>query len=131
MPEISNTTDALDRLDDDEKAKLNLGLSGGPTNCVNEPGLYSLVLSSKLPSAKKFRRWVTAEVLPSIRKTGSYTFDGTSKELQAILLLPLCALRGRGGVSTLLPRWRWLGRRCVFIASSFWKLSNKFINFKF
>ena len=40
---------------------------------INESGLYSLVLSSKLPGAKKFRRWVTSEVLPSIRKTGRYT----------------------------------------------------------
>ena len=40
---------------------------------INESGLYSLVLSSKLPGAKKFRRWVTSEVLPSIRKTGHYT----------------------------------------------------------
>lgn len=42
---------------------------------INESGLYALVLSSKLPTAKKFRRWVTAEVLPSIRKTGTYTTD--------------------------------------------------------
>ena len=40
---------------------------------INESGLYSLILSSKLPAAKKFKRWVTSEVLPSIRKTGSYT----------------------------------------------------------
>lgn len=104
VPEISNTTDALNRLDDDERSKFNLGRQGD-TWCVNEPGLYSLVFSSKLPSAKKFRRWVTAEVLPSIRKTGSYTFDGTSKELQAILLRPLCALWGRGGICTLLRLW--------------------------
>lgn len=85
--EISNTTDALSRLDDDEKARLNLGLPGGPTNCVNEPGLYSLVLGSRKPEAKAFKRWITHEVIPSIRKTGSYTFDGTSKELQAIIMI--------------------------------------------
>lgn len=85
--EISNTTDALNRLDDDEKARLNLGLPGGPTNCVNEPGLYSLVLGSRKPEAKAFKRWITHEVIPSIRKTGGYTFGGTSKELQAIFML--------------------------------------------
>ena len=73
--ELSNTTVALDRLDDDEKSKLNLGLSGGLTNCVNEYGLYSLVMASRKPSAKKFKRWVTHEVLPSIRKHGAYMTD--------------------------------------------------------
>lgn len=52
---------------------------------INESGLYSLILSSKLPGAKKFKHWVTSEVLPSIRKTGS--FFGGSKELQAIFML--------------------------------------------
>lgn len=52
---------------------------------INESGLYSLILSSKLPSAKKFKHWVTSEVLPSIRRTGM--FVGGSKELQAIFML--------------------------------------------
>lgn len=52
---------------------------------INESGLYSLILSSKLPSAKKFKHWVTSEVLPSIRRTGMYTAG--SKELQAIFML--------------------------------------------
>lgn len=55
------------------------------TALINESGLYSLTLSSKLPGAKKFKRWVTSEVLPSIRNTGGY-FTG-SKELQAIFML--------------------------------------------
>ena len=50
--EISNTADALSRLDEDEKYKLNLGLPGGATWCVNEPGLYALVLGSCKPEAK-------------------------------------------------------------------------------
>ena len=70
--EISNTTDALNRLDDDEKARFNLGLPGGPTNCVNEPGLYSLVLGSRKPEARAFKRWITHDVIPSIRRTGGY-----------------------------------------------------------
>ena len=47
---------------------------------INESGLYSLILSSKLPSAKKFKRWITAEVLPAIRKTGSYSMAMTDEE---------------------------------------------------
>lgn len=70
--DLSNPTVALFRVDEDEKSKLNLGLSGGDTNCVNEYGLYSLVLASRKPNAKKFRRWITHEVVPSIRKYGGY-----------------------------------------------------------
>lgn len=70
--EHSNVTMALDRLDDDEKTKLNLGLSGGATNCVTEAGLYSLVLGSRKKEARQFKRWVTHEVIPSIRKHGAY-----------------------------------------------------------
>lgn len=66
----------------DEEDKLNneslssLGQRGGWL--INESGLYSLILSSKLPNAKAFKRWVTSEVLPSIRKTGSYTYQRTN-----------------------------------------------------
>lgn len=57
------------------------------TTVINESGLYSLILSSKLPQAKKFKRWVTSEVLPQIRKTGSYQIPKMSKELEAILMI--------------------------------------------
>ena len=70
--DLSNPTMAMDRLDDDEKSKLNLGLSGGAINCVNEYGLYTLVLASRKKEAKEFKRWITHEVLPSIRKSGGY-----------------------------------------------------------
>lgn len=70
--DLSNPTMAMQRIDDDEKAKFNLGLSGGETNCVNEYGLYSLVLASRKREAKDFKRWITHEVLPSIRKNGGY-----------------------------------------------------------
>ena len=73
--ELSNPTIVADRLDEDEKAKFNLGLSGGATNCINESGLYSVILRSDKPQAKPFRKWVTSEVLPSIRKTGSYSLQ--------------------------------------------------------
>lgn len=73
--EVQNPTDALKRLDEDEKSRLNLGLTGGDTNCVNEAGLYSLILGSRKAEAKAFKRWVTHEVLPAIRKTGGYVND--------------------------------------------------------
>lgn len=71
--EIKNSRDALTRLDDDEKGVALTDTLGGTqeVSTVNEPGLYSLVLSSKLDSAKQFRKWVTSEVLPSIRKYGA------------------------------------------------------------
>ncbi len=71
--EHSNVSVALDRVDEDEKAKFNLGLPGGDTWCVNEPGLYTLVLGSRKPEAKAFKRWITHEVLPAIRQTGAYS----------------------------------------------------------
>lgn len=74
--EIKNTTDALKRLDEDEKSRFNLGLPGGATNVVNEYGLYNLILASRKKEAKQFRRWITHEVLPAIRKHGAYMTDG-------------------------------------------------------
>ena len=70
--DLRNPTMAMERLDDDEKSKLNLGLPGGATNCVNEYGLSGLVLASRKNEAKDFKRWITHEVLPSIRKNGGY-----------------------------------------------------------
>lgn len=73
--EISNSRQALSRLDTDEKADviLNDGSQNRKTNIVNEYGLYNVVLSSRKPEAKEFKRWITHEVLPAIRKTGSYS----------------------------------------------------------
>lgn len=76
--EIANTTQAVQRLDDDEKSMLNIGLSGGATNCVNEYGLYNLILASRKREAKQFKRWITHEVIPSIRSTGSYSAPQTT-----------------------------------------------------
>lgn len=61
-------------VDDDDKGVTEMGTPGGKQeiSIINESGLYSLILSSKLPQAKEFKRWVTAEVLPSIRKHGGY-----------------------------------------------------------
>lgn len=70
--EISNPTVALDRLDEDEKAKFNLGLRGGDTGCVNRYGLFALVLGSRKKEARLFKRWITHEVLPAIQDNGGY-----------------------------------------------------------
>lgn len=75
---LSNPTVAISRLDADEKAKFRLGLSGGDTNCVNEPGLYRLIFMSHKPEAKKIQRWIFHEVLPQIRQTGSYSVSGNN-----------------------------------------------------
>lgn len=72
----SNASMALDRLDDDERAKFNLGRQG-EANIVNEAGLYALVLGSRKPEARTFKRWVTHEVLPTIRKYGAYMTQQT------------------------------------------------------
>ena len=71
----TNTQKAIrDHVDDDDKLTERFVLSGQARRVIiiNESGLYSLVLSSKLPQAKAFKRWVTAEVLPQIRQTGGY-----------------------------------------------------------
>ena len=69
--EISNPSKVAQRLDEDERTKLELGRAGD-TNFVTESGLYAVILRSDKPNAKKFRKWVTSEVLPSIRKNGGY-----------------------------------------------------------
>lgn len=86
-----NTKDALTKhVDDEDKLGSQIATSGQNRNMtiINESGLYSLVLSSKLPSAKKFKRWVTSEVLPALRKTGQYQVKELSgQELMAKALI--------------------------------------------
>ena len=81
--ELKNTTMAISRLDKDEVTKFNLGGLSGETNIVNEYGLYNLILASRKKEAKAFKRWITHEVIPSIRKNGSYSLDtnGLMKQL--------------------------------------------------
>ncbi|AVZ05151.1 BRO family protein [Acinetobacter baumannii] len=70
--EIGNPSDAARRLDNDEVTLDIIEGNHRPTNLVNESGLYSLVLTSRKPEAKQFKKWVTSDVLPSIRKNGGY-----------------------------------------------------------
>lgn len=71
----SDTAQAVRKhIDNEDKGVVEMTTPGGkqPVTIINESGLYSLILSSKLPTAKEFKHWVTSEVLPSIRKTGEY-----------------------------------------------------------
>ena len=67
--------DALSKLDEDERGSVLVDTPGGPQemSTINEPGLYSLIFRSRKPEAREFKRWVTHEVLPALRKTGSYS----------------------------------------------------------
>lgn len=81
--ELSNPRSTAERLDEDERRKFDLPRQG-ETWCINESGLYTVILRSDKPQARLFRKWVTSEVLPSIRRTGSYqtkTVDEKSKAL--------------------------------------------------
>ena len=70
--ELTNPTAVAQRLDEDERAKFSLGRQG-ETNFTNESGLYALIVRSDKKEAKPFRKWITSEVIPAIRKTGSYS----------------------------------------------------------
>lgn len=91
--DINNVSMAISRLDDDERNTVSLteGIPGNPNKTiVNEPGLYALVLSSRKPEAKAFKRWITHEVIPSIRKHGGYVAGQehmSDEELMAKALL--------------------------------------------
>lgn len=84
----TNPRDALSKHVDDEDKKtvaIRDGIRGNPNvTVINESGVYSLILSSKLPNAKKFKRWVTAEILPSVRQTGSYSAKPMTLAEQAL-----------------------------------------------
>lgn len=82
----SDTAQAIRKhIDDEDKGVVESTTPGGKQNItiINESGLYSLMLKSKLPGAKKFKRWVTSEVLPSIRKTGAYSVQGAGRDAPA------------------------------------------------
>lgn len=73
---LENVSSALTEIDQEDKTDLTgnkIGIKVSKLRAVNEPGLYNLIFKSRKPEAKKFKKWVTAEVLPQIRKTGQYT----------------------------------------------------------
>jgi prophage antirepressor-like protein len=102
--DIQNVTQAGQRLDDDEKAMSDIGLKNGvPVNIISESGLYSVILRSDKPEARKFRKWVTSEVLPSIRKTGGYIRDAAARltidQLPAIIAAAVKATLEAAGIT--------------------------------
>ena len=82
--ELSDVSKAVGRLDDDEKGTNLIPTQGGYQEMlvVNESGLYALVLTSRKPNARKFRKWITSKVLPSIFRTGSYTLPSVAENLE-------------------------------------------------
>lgn len=90
---LANHKKSLQALDDDERRGVTISDPIGrnqQVNCINESGLYHLIFISRKPEAKAIRRWVTGTVLPSIRRTGSYTVGGQPEERKR---LPLPRLR--------------------------------------
>lgn len=88
---IVNHKDSLSRLDDDERRGVGIAdpLGGNQqVTCINESGLYHLIFISRKPEAKAIRRWVTGTVLPSIRRTGSYSISNNRPESTNRLPLP-------------------------------------------
>lgn len=85
----------IDHVDDEDKTdgvtiRDSIGREQRPV-CINESGLYCLILSSKLPSAKRFKRWVTSEILPSLRKNGGYIVDQENMTPEQIMAAGLKA----------------------------------------
>ena len=106
---LENTTNALRSLDEDELSLIKLN-SGGQVRemlCVLESGLYALVFKSRRPEAQAFRKWVTSEVLPTIRKTGAYVLprsellnkEVAAREFAALkAVAELCGLEGNAAI---------------------------------
>ncbi|MHC0552089.1 BRO family protein [Salinicoccus sp. CNSTN-B1] len=84
--EIKNSRDAVNRLEDDEKATSVVPTHYGDKlmHVINKSGLYALIFSSRKDEAKRFRKWVTSEVLPAIRKTGNYETPKDSMEIMRL-----------------------------------------------
>ena len=87
--DIKNSRDAASRLDDDEKGVSQTDTPGGSQRMttINESGLYKVIFRSEKPEAKRFARWVTHEVLPAIRRTGTYSTVGTKPKRRSGLEL--------------------------------------------
>ena len=81
---LGNSSMAVSKLDDDEKGVITSDTLGGKQemSTINEPGLYSLILRSRKPEAKAFKRWITHEVIPAIRKTGGYIAGQETMEIR-------------------------------------------------
>ncbi|MBC9785914.1 hypothetical protein H1S01_15620 [Heliobacterium chlorum] len=111
--EVKNSRDALRRLDDDEKDDVGISDAIGRTQrttVINEPGLYRLVLGSRKPEAKDFKRWVVHDLLPTLRKTGSYSMKteataGIEPSVVVSIVDKACGM-AIGGMKELLREFR-------------------------
>lgn len=92
---LSNPTESLRALDDDEKSTLRISEGGPERNIINEAGLYTLIIRSNKTEAKQFKRWVTHEVLPSIRKTGNYQKPKSQAELMLMYAEQFVSMENR------------------------------------
>ncbi|MGX1096533.1 BRO-N domain-containing protein [Amorphus sp. MBR-141] len=103
--EISKHRDAAARLDPDERGSVVVDTLGGPQNVtiINESGLYSLILTSRKPEAKRFKRWVTSEVLPTIRKTGAYVATGAPQAIDYARIAEIASRAAADTVARILP----------------------------
>lgn len=104
--EIGNARDIPNRLDEDEKGVDIIDTLGGPQEMaiINESGLYTLILTSRKAAAKRFKKWVTAEVLPAIRKTGRYDPAASGSSPPPPPLDPLM----RATVASVIPMLRFM-----------------------
>ena len=106
--DLSNPSVAVSALDDDERAKFNLGRQGD-TNIVSEAGFYKLVMRSRKPEAKAFQRWVTHEVLPAVRRDGAYVYSNGTEDDATLMARALLAAqrtieRNRREIEELRPK---------------------------
>lgn len=85
--DIKNPRDAVERLDDDERGVANTDTLGGAQsmNIISESGLYALTFTSRKPEAKRFRKWVTATLLPTLRRTGRFTLAQGANQAETLL----------------------------------------------
>lgn len=119
---LSDVCDVLDlgsphktaeRLDEDEKGRTTIPTPGGPQemSMISESGLYNLIFTSRKPEAKRFRKWVTGEVLPAIRKTGGYALP-TSKEDWFNRFARILCLWDAAGETAAQQEWQATGLPC-------------------
>lgn len=109
----TNTAKAIrDHVDEDDKLTERIVLSGQNRDVIfiNESGFYNLILSSKMPNTKKFKKWVTSEVLPSLRKTGTYTVVATQPNTtSSIIVQPTSDIELPKATNT----WYLKNRKCL------------------
>lgn len=104
---ITNAPHAATRLDDDEKATIIINDSGNlnaERTIINESGLYSLILTSRKPAAKRFKKWVTAVVLPSLRRTGSFSVEAQPDLGRVLGVVEEALLVSQNAVKALTPK---------------------------